>query len=209
MSSISFPDHFRAERASAILRCDDADTAALAMEAAIAGGFSIVEFTLTIPKAFDLICDFSKRPGITVGAGTVLSPDDAEAAVAAGAAFLVSPVYDPEVVDAASRLGRPVMPGIHTPTEALAAYRRGAQLQKVFPAPAGGPVWIRSTLAPLPFLRLVPTNGVDEHNVRDFFAAGAWAVGFTTALFEPAALAAKDRGRITERARLLRDRVRG
>lgn len=199
-----FVTTFRDQRASAILRCDNTEVAHEAMEAAVRGGFSIVEFTLTIPGALELIQEFSRRPGLIVGAGTVLSSATADAAAAAGAQFLVSPVVDVEVIAASQALGLAMMPGIHTPTEALLAQRAGAELQKVFPAPAGGPLWIRSTLAPLPSLRLVPTNGVDEDNARAFLDAGAWALGFTTTLFEPAALASRNFERIEARARFLR-----
>lgn len=197
----------RGQRASAILRCADQTLAADAMAAAVRGGFTIVEFTLTIPGALELIADLSRGEGLVVGAGTVLDSRMAEQAVAAGARYLVSPVFDPEVVATARRLGVAMMPGVHTPTEALAAHRAGAPLQKVFPAPAGGPAWVRSTLAPLPFLRLVPTNGVDQANAQAWLEAGAWAVGFTTSLFDPELLARRDIDAVEERARALREAV--
>ena len=81
------------------------------------------------------------------------------------------------------------MPGAHTPTEMLVAHELGAPLVKLFPAPAGGPTWLRSLLGPLPFLRVVPTNGVDESNVVEWLGAGAYAVGFAVSLFEAADLA--------------------
>src|SRR5437899_7425688 len=94
-------------RASAILRCPTRDAAASAMEAAVRGGFRIVEFTLTIPGALDLVEEFSRRGDLIVGAGTVLTADDARAAVGRGAQFLVSPVMDPEVIGAGlSEIGR-------------------------------------------------------------------------------------------------------
>ena len=107
------------ERATAIVRCDDQEVAASAMDAAIRGGFSIVEFTLTVPGVFELISEFSSREGLIVGAGTVLSADQAEAAVEAGAGFLVSPVVDEAVIGRALDLGVDVMPGTHTPTEMM------------------------------------------------------------------------------------------
>ena len=197
------------ERASAILRTDDQRRAAAAMEAALAGGFRVVEFTLTIPGVFELIAEFARRADAVVGAGTVLTPDDAERAVGAGARFLVSPVVDEEVIATAGALGVAMMPGTHTPTEMLRADRAGAQLLKLFPAPAGGPVWLRSVLAPLPFLKVVPTNGVDADNVAAWLEAGAWAAGFTKPLFDPDDLAAGRYDRIEERARTILARARG
>lgn len=199
------------ERASAILRTDDQEAAAAAMSAAVAGGFKVIEFTLTVPGVYELIEEFargSRGDGLVVGAGTVLEPAEAHRAVAAGARFLVSPVTDEEVIAAARELGVAVMPGTHTPTEMLRAHRAGAQLVKLFPAPAGGPVWLSSLLGPLPFLKVVPTNGVDAANIGDWLAAGAWAAGFTTPLFDPADMAAKRWDGIEERARAILEAAR-
>src|SRR6266566_9801209 len=171
-------------RASAILRCPARETAVLAMEAAVRGGFRIVEFTLTIPGALDLVEEFSRRQDLVVGAGTVLTPDEARSAVTRGARFLVSPVIDREVIAAGLSLGVAVIPGCQTPTEMLAAHRAGAPLQKLFPAPGIGPAYVRACLGPLPFLKIVPTQGVDAVNARAWLDAGAYAVGFTHALFD-------------------------
>lgn len=188
------PDAFVArlgkEKGSAILRTDNQEKAALAMEAAIRGGFTIVEFTLSIPGVFDLVRDFSGRDGLVVGTGTVMTEEDAQNSVDAGARFIVSPVVDETVIRAARDLGVASMPGCHTPTEMLQAHRAGADLCKLFPAPAGGPVWVKSVLGPMPFLKIVPTNGVDEHNAAEWIAAGAYAGGFVAPLFPPKDIAA-------------------
>ncbi|RMG98297.1 MAG: 2-dehydro-3-deoxyphosphogluconate aldolase [Deltaproteobacteria bacterium] len=201
------PDAFLArlwnERASAILRCDDPVTAKIAMEAAVEGGFRVIEFTMTIPGAPDLIAEFAARPDLVVGAGTVLRPDVVDAVVAAGASFVVSPVCDEAVIARCREHGVVAMPGCATPTELATAHRAGAQLQKLFPCPAGGPSFLRSVMGPMPFLRIVPTNGVDEHDVGQWLDAGAYAVGYVRTLFEPDALARRDAGRIAARARTL------
>jgi Entner-Doudoroff aldolase len=183
MTPDSFLDRLGKVKASAILRTNNQEKAARAMEAAIRGGFSIIEFTLTIPGVFDLIHDFSRRDGLLVGAGTVMNEKQAQQSVEAGACFLVSPVVDEAVIHSATELDVACMPGTHTPTEMLLAHRCGAQLCKLFPCPAGGPDWLRSVLAPLPFLKIVPTNGVDENNAADWIAAGAFAAGFVAPLF--------------------------
>jgi 2-dehydro-3-deoxyphosphogluconate aldolase/(4S)-4-hydroxy-2-oxoglutarate aldolase len=180
-----FVELFGRVRVSAILRTDDQDKAAEAMSAALRGGFEIIEFTLTTPGVYELIAEFSRREGVIVGAGTALEVDQARRAVEAGARFLVSPVVDEAVISAAEALGVAAMPGAHTPTEMLRAHRAGAQLCKLFPAPAGGPAWLRSVLGPLPFLKVVPTNGIDLDNMEQWFAAGAWAGGFVASLFGP------------------------
>src|SRR5210317_107233 len=110
-------------KASAILRTNDQEKAAKAMQAAIRGGFKDIEFTLTIPGVFDLVKDFSNREGLVVGTGTVLDEAQAQQSFEAGARFLVSPVMDEAVIRAASALGVASMPGTHTPTEMLRAHR--------------------------------------------------------------------------------------
>ncbi len=167
------------------------------------GGFRIVEFTLTIPGALDLIGEFARRPELVVGAGTVLTADEARAAVKRGAQFLVSPVMEPEVVAAGLACGVAFIPGCQTPTEMLAAHRAGAPLQKLFPAPGIGPAYVRACLGPLPFLKIVPTHGVDATNARAWLDAGAWAVGFTHALFDADDLKAGRFDRIEESAAAL------
>ena len=200
MTPDAFIEQFGSVKASAILRTDDQEKAALAMEAAIRGGFRIIEFTLTVPGVFDLVRDFSQREDLVVGTGTVMDVEQAQQSVEAGARFLVSPVVDEEVIGAANELGVASMPGTHTPTEMLRAHRAGAQLCKLFPCPHGGPDWVRSVLGPMPFLKIVPTNGVDQHNAGDWIAAGAFAAGFVAPLFTPANIAAGRRDAIEERA---------
>ncbi len=204
-----FVTFFQARRASAILRTTVADAAKPAMEAALVGGFEVIEFTLTTPGALDLIGEFSRRPGIVVGAGTVLTSDDARLAVEAGARFLVSPVVDEAVIDAATALGVAMMPGTHTPTEMLRAHRAGAQLQKLFPAPGIGAPYVKACLGPMPFLRIVPTSGVNESNAATYLQAGAFAVGFVAPLFDPDDVAAGRFDRIERRARTLLEAVQG
>ena len=201
MTPNAFVEHFGRTKASAILRTNNQEKAAQAMEAAIRGGFSIIEFTLTVPGVFDLVKDFSRRKDLVVGTGTVMDVAQAQQSVEAGAQFLVSPVVDETVIGAANELGVASMPGTHTPTEMLRAHRAGAQLCKLFPVPQGGPDWVRSVLGPMPFLKIVPTNGVDQHNAGDWIAAGAFAAGFVAPLFAPANIAAGNWDAIEERAR--------
>jgi Entner-Doudoroff aldolase len=199
---------FAQERCSAILRTTHASAVAPAMQAAVDGGLRIVEFTLTTPGALEQIAAFARQRGVLVGAGTVLDVGAADRAVDAGARFLVSPVADPEVIGWARERGIVAIPGVATPTEMLLAHRAGAPILKLFPAPAGGPDFVRAVLAPMPFLRIFPTNGVDASNVGAYLAAGAFGVGFVAALFPPADLAAGRFDAIRERARALRAAVR-
>lgn len=208
MKPASFVELLGRERASAILRTAHGEAAGPAMEAAVRGGFRVVEFTLNTPGALDLIERFARNVELTVGAGTVLTVDDARAAVERGARFLVSPVVDADVIREAEALGVAMIPGTHTPTEMLLAHKLGAPLQKLFPAPGDGPGFVRACLGPLPFLRIVPTSGVDEGNAAAFLAAGAHAVGFVGPLFDPDDLQAGRFDRVERRARALLASVR-
>lgn len=201
MKPDEFLDLFARERASAILRTHDQQLAAEAMDAAVRGGFRVIEFTMTVPGVLELIQEFSKKDGIVVGAGTVLEPEQARDAVRAGARFLVSPVTDERVIAAARALDVAVMPGTHTPTEMFQAHRAGAQLQKLFPCPHGGPAFLRSVMGPLPFLRVVPTNGVDAGNAKQWLDAGAFGLGFVASLFAAADMKARAWDEIEARAR--------
>ena len=218
MSPDDFVRALQLHRTSAIVRADDQAVARGAMNAAITGGVRIVEFTLTTPGALDLVAEFAGRDPIEpvdgidrviVGAGTVLTVAQARDAVRAGARFLVSPVADPEVIRAATDLGVAMIPGVHTPTEMLRAHQDGAPLLKLFPAPAGGPAYLRSVLAPLPFLKIVPTNGVDASNITAWIAAGAWAVGLVGPLFLAEDLATRNWPAIELRAAQLRALAKG
>lgn len=188
-------------RCSAILRTAHGAAAAPAMEAAVAGGFRAIEFTLNTPGALERIAEFSRRDELLVGAGTVLCVADARAALEAGARYLVSPVFDPEVFAFAAEQGVLAIPGTYTPTEMLCAHRAGALAVKLFPGPADGPVYLRACLGPMPFLRIMPTSGVTEENAAAFLAAGAFAVGFVNSLFDPEDMTAHNFSRVRERAR--------
>jgi 2-dehydro-3-deoxyphosphogluconate aldolase / (4S)-4-hydroxy-2-oxoglutarate aldolase len=198
----------REARAVAILRCNDHSIGRNALAAAVRGGFRALEVTLGTPGAVEIIADMARDSRLLIGAGTVLTVEQARAAAQAGARFLVSPVLDVEVVAEASRLGVVMIPGCATPTELWKAHRAGTPLQKLFPAPAGGPTWLRSVLAPMPFLRVIPTNGVEVDNASEWLAAGAFAIGCVRSVFQPDLLAAHAWEAIENRARALLAAVR-
>jgi len=195
-------DAFRESRVTAIIRTKSADLAAKAMEAAVRGGIRILEFTWTTPGAVELVREFARRPELIVGAGTILRTEDAEIAVRAGAQFLVSPVVDERIIDAALAANVTPMPGCATPTEMWRAYERGAPMQKLFPM-GNGPAEISAILAPLPFLKIVPTNGVDLMNVAAYLQAGAWSCGLVASLFPADAMARGDWAAVEANARAL------
>ena len=207
MTPDAFVQAFHEARASAILRTADPEAMQPAMDAAVRGGFRIIEFTLTCPDVYEHLAAYAQRDDLIVGAGTVLTVEQAERSVEAGARCLVSPVMDPEIIAAAVRLEVAIMPGCFSATEMFDAHRHGAHLCKLFPAPGTGPTYVKSILAPLPFLKIVPTNGVHQNNAEAFLKAGAHAVGFTTALFDPNDMAAGRFEMIEQRARTLLDAV--
>lgn len=208
-SETAFSAALAEHRAVAILRATDRDRAAAAMRAAVEAGFRVIEFTVTTPGALALVEEFARDTRLMVGAGTVLDPDMAGAAVRAGARFLVSPVLDERVVACARALGVAAVPGCFTPTELWQAHTAGAAAQKLFPAPGDIPAFVRAVLGPLPMLSIVPTNGVHAGNAAAVLQAGAVGVGFTTALFEPLSVLAGATAAIGERAAELLAAVRG
>lgn len=175
---------FVQHRCSAILRTADRDAVRPALEAAIAGGFKIVEVTMTTPDCLEHIAALSERHGVLVGAGTVLSVDNAKEAMAAGARFLVSPVTDAQIITFCRQHDLVSIPGTLTPTEMMTAHRAGADIVKLFPGPANGPDYVRALRGPLPFLRIFPTSGVTEENVDSWIQAGAFGLGFVSTLFD-------------------------
>lgn len=204
------PTLFATHRASAILRTNIASAAEPAMRAAVEAGFRIIEFTLTTPGAFDLVKRFADEfPDVTVGAGSVLTIEDARKAVDHGARFLVSPVTDVDVITAADAFGVPMIAGTYTPTDMLTAHRAGAPYQKLFPLPTNPEAFIRACLGPMPFLRIVPTGGVTTDNAAAVLRAGAHAVGFVAPIFDPTDMEAGDWAAIRARAERCLQAVEG
>jgi 2-dehydro-3-deoxyphosphogluconate aldolase/(4S)-4-hydroxy-2-oxoglutarate aldolase len=195
----------------AVVRLPDYGAAVEVAQALAAGGIAALEFTLTGQGALDAIARAraaSEAAGYSgaaasVGAGTVLTGAQARDVVAAGAQFVVTPVVAPEVIAACAAAGVPCLCGAQTATEALAAHNAGAEFVKIFPARLGGPAFIRDLLGPLPFLKLVPTGGIEAGNARAYLEAGAVAVGSGSSLIPIAAVAAGDWDEITRRARAL------
>ncbi|MFO7167722.1 MAG: bifunctional 4-hydroxy-2-oxoglutarate aldolase/2-dehydro-3-deoxy-phosphogluconate aldolase [Chloroflexota bacterium] len=192
-----------ASKVVAIVRLERYDRAVEVARALLAGGITAVEFTLTGAGAHGAIraCREALGDAAQVGVGTVLHERDAHEAIDAGAQFVVTPALRPQVIAACRERGVPILCGALTPSEALAAHEAGADMVKIFPARALGPQYIRDILAPLPFLKLVPTGGVSAENARAYLEAGAVAVGIGGNLVAPKAVAAEDWDAITSVAR--------
>ncbi|BBC31900.1 Keto-deoxy-phosphogluconate aldolase [Streptomyces graminofaciens] len=157
-----------------VLTVPDADVAAPLAAALVAGGARCAEVTFRTPDAEQVLKAMAAHGGLTVGAGTVLTPEQAERAVAAGARFVVSPGFDGDVVAKCRELGVPVVPGVATATELMRALRAGVDTVKLFPAePLGGLRTLRALAAPFPQARFVPTGGIGADRLTDYLAEPA------------------------------------
>ena len=174
----------------AIIRMKDAAKLREVFDALADGGVRAIEVTMTVPGAVSLIGKLaaSLPSNLLLGAGTVVDPDTARAVIEAGARFVVSPVFRPDVVTECHKRGAAVAPGCFTPTEILDAHDLGADVVKLFPATALGPQFIKDIRAPLPQLKLMPTGGVSLDNAGDWIRAGAVAVGAGSALLDARAI---------------------
>ncbi len=193
-------------RLLAVIRRDDLSEAEAVALALLAAGVEVQEFTLTNPDSLNAIGrlrqdDTFGAGGGLVGAGSVRSVDEAHQAIDAGAQFVVTPVLDLQVIEVCKNAGIPVFPGAFTPTEIHTAWQAGAAAVKVFPATALGPGYVKDILAPLPYLKLVPTGGVNLSNIAAFLDKGAFAVGTGSSLLDPEALKRKDWQKLTKHAR--------
>jgi 2-dehydro-3-deoxyphosphogluconate aldolase/(4S)-4-hydroxy-2-oxoglutarate aldolase len=185
------------------VRVSTPEDARFAAEAVSRGGIPIVELTMTVPKAAELITHLvEKHPHMVVGAGTVLDVETARACLDAGAMFLTSPGLDLATVEFAVKQGVVVLPGVLTPSEVMTAVKAGADFVKIFPcSQIGGPAYIRALRAPFPNGRFIAAGGVNQQNAADYIQAGVAAIGVGAHLIPPRAIEAKEPGWIVELAR--------
>ena len=188
--------------AIAVIRTSTAELARDTAEAAIAGGFQIVEITYGVPNATQVVAQLIERHGtdLLFGVGTVLTAEQANGAIDAGAQFLVSPCVIPEMIATCEEREVVSIPGAFTPTEIYTAWSLGADLVKIFPMVANGPQFLRALRGPLPEIPIIPTSGVETGNVADWFRAGAFAVGAVSSVFDPVLIQDEDWDALTKRA---------
>src|SRR3954454_11466854 len=187
----------------AVVRSPDSQQLVEAARALVDGGISVVEITMTVPDALDVVRQVRRALGdrLLLGAGTILDPETARAALLAGAEFLVAPTVHLDVIRLCQRYDRLVMPGAFTPTEILTAWEAGADVVKVFPADVVGPTFFKALKGPLPQIRVMPTGGVDLTTAAKFLDAGACCLGIGGQLVEPKAVTDRNFDRISELAR--------
>jgi 2-dehydro-3-deoxyphosphogluconate aldolase/(4S)-4-hydroxy-2-oxoglutarate aldolase len=187
----------------AVIRLQDASRLRGVIDALAVGGIRALEVTMTVPGALDLIAAIAPTlpEEFLLGAGTVLDSATTQRAIDAGAQFVVSPIFRPEVITTAHRCEKPAMPGCFSPTEIQTAWEAGADIVKVFPATSLGPGFLRDVRGPLPHVKLMPTGGVSIENADEWIRAGAVAVGVGSALVDAKSVTAGDYASITERAK--------
>jgi 2-dehydro-3-deoxyphosphogluconate aldolase/(4S)-4-hydroxy-2-oxoglutarate aldolase len=187
----------------AIMRAKSSDQLIAAADAIKAGGVKVIEVTMTTPGALSVIETAKARYGADVlfGAGSVLDPETARAAILAGADFVVAPTLNLNMIALCNRYSIPVMPGCYTPTEALSAWEAGADMIKLFPASFGGAALVKAILAPLPQLEIVPVGGVNLDTAADFIRKGAAGLGVGSGLVNQKLLTNGDLDELTRRAK--------
>jgi 2-dehydro-3-deoxyphosphogluconate aldolase/(4S)-4-hydroxy-2-oxoglutarate aldolase len=164
-------------RLVAVVRSKSAEEALETATTAADGGIKFVEITFSVPGAVGVISELAKRSDLRVGGGTVLSPDEAEQAIAAGAQFVVSPSLELNLVPICRSADVACVSGAATPSEIVSAVRAGADLVKIFPADCvGGPHFVRQMLGPFPDAGFMVSGGVDENNVKEYFALGVTGI---------------------------------
>ncbi len=186
----------------AVVRAESGASLIAVVQALVEGGVHAVEITFTVPDAVDVIRQVRRELGenIVLGAGTVLDPETARAALLAGAEYIVSPSLNIDVIKLCRRYDKAVMPGAFTPTEVVNAWESGADVVKIFPADVGGPNYLKSLRGPLPQIRLMPTGGVDLETAEAFLKAGACCLGVGSALVDPRLVREGDYATLRERA---------
>ena len=184
------------------IRVSSGDEAHFAVEAVSNGGIPIVEITMTVPGALDVISHLVRyHPKILVGAGTVLKIETAQQCIDAGAGFLTAPGFNRSIVDFAVKQNLSVLAGALTPTEVIEAWEAGSDFVKVFPcSPVGGEDYIKALNTALPQIPLIAAGGVKQQNAREFILAGATALGVGKDLIPHEAIERRQANRIRELA---------
>ncbi|MDT7656339.1 MAG: 2-dehydro-3-deoxyphosphogluconate aldolase / (4S)-4-hydroxy-2-oxoglutarate aldolase [Pseudonocardiales bacterium] len=194
-------DVLRADRALTVVRADTIPDVVALCHALAEGGLRTVELTFTTPGVLEHLAKAARVPGVLLGAGTVLTADQARGAIDAGAKFLVTPGLRAPVAEVAGAAGVPVFLGAFTPTEVAQALDLGSAAVKIFPAGRLGPGYLKDLRGPYPGVALLPSGGVSADNARAFLDAGALAVCAGTSVVPPAVVSAGNWSEISERAR--------
>lgn len=196
-------NEIKRHRVVAIIRVESAESILKTVESLYKGGVKVVEVTMNTPgalKAIELIKQ--SYSDMHIGAGTVLDPETARSAIFAGASFILAPTLKESTIEMGNRYQVPVIPGVFTPTEALAAYEAGARMVKIFPIRSLGPKYITDLQGPLPQLEIMAVGGIDTENAQAYLVAGSAALGIGSSLVSNTLVHQGDFAEIEKRARL-------
>ena len=203
MSKSDVLNRIKTEKVIALIRADSSASLLECARALSAGGLNCIELTMTTPGALEMCALVARElPQVLLGLGTVLDAETAQAGIAAGAKFIVTPAVRLEVIKACNAADVPVLSGALTPTEACTAWDAGADVIKIFPAEFFGPAYIKSLKAPFPKMQFLPTGGVTPETLGEFLKAGAFATAAGSSLVVAAALKSGDWAAITARAKV-------
>ena len=192
-------ESFKAAPVVGILRGNDIDTINWVTHIYESCGFSTLEITMNTPNFSTIVAGLIRDfPNLNIGAGTVCDKQELQTALDAGAAFIVTPNLDEEVINLCVKDDVPIFPGAYTPSEVYRAWSLGATAVKLFPATQLGVQFIRDIKGPFPQIKLLPTGGVSKDNIKDFFDAGVVGVGMGSSLFPKEILQSKDLDLLTE-----------
>jgi 2-dehydro-3-deoxyphosphogluconate aldolase/(4S)-4-hydroxy-2-oxoglutarate aldolase len=192
------------------VRVHNAEVALFGAETVYEAGIPVVEITMTVPNAIEIITQLARNyPGFIVGAGTVLDVETAERCIDAGARFITSPGYVPDVLEYTLKSDKVAIPGALTPSEVIAAWKGGADFVKIFPcAQVGGDQYIRALKIPFPHIPLIASGGVNQLTATNFIFAGASSLGIGSELMPTKALSTRQSHWIHELARRFIEAVR-
>ena len=195
----------------AVIRCANGDKLIDVSRILLENGIPAIEVTMTVPKALQVIEKVADSLGdqIALGVGTVLDAETARSAILAGANYIISPNFNPKVIEVCQRYDKAAMPGAFTPTEVVNAWQAGADVVKIFPANFGGPSYIKALKGPLPQVEMMPTGGVNPETIVEFLKAGSCAAGAGGSLVSAKAVDSGEFDAIAKNAKKFRDAIDG
>ena len=208
MVNRQFMDILDEEKIIGILRGFKAEKTRKLIEIYRKEGIKFIEVTYNSPQALKIVSEYADKSDLYIGMGTVKNVDELEKALESGAQFIVTPNYNSEVVKTAKKRGVPIISGAYTPSEIYDAYQDGADAVKLFPASIAGPDYLKSIRGPIPEVKIIPTGGIDEDNINDFLAAGAFAFGIGGGLVDKESVKNEDWEKEREKVRKIIKKIK-
>ena len=208
MVNRQFMDILDEEKIIGILRGFKAEKTRKLIEIYRKEGIKFIEVTYNSTQALKIVSEYADKSDLYIGMGTVKNVDELEKALESGAQFIVTPNYNSEVVKTAKKRGVPIISGAYTPSEIYDAYQDGADAVKLFPASIPGPDYLKSIRGPIPEVKIIPTGGIDEDNINDFLAVGAFAFGIGGGLVDKESVKNEDWEKEREKVKKLIKKIK-